>query len=244
MGRRRTAERPDAAAPQAHGLPNEPGESPGESLGHIRVLVVDGHPLSRIALSNLLRGVGFDVEEANEVTAMAVARRLNPHVALIDLDQSGRSGAEMVRLIAASTSRCRVVAMTTVAELQEVIGTLAAGACGYVLKQRPTTELVAAVHAATRDESFLSPAITSRLVHWLRMQSANVSSAPALTPREREVLDLLVRGRDNAEIAATLFLSRGTVKHHISSILTKLGVDNRTQAAVRAVAQGLLDRGP
>jgi DNA-binding NarL/FixJ family response regulator len=229
-------------AARARPLPEH--SSSEEIAAIVRVLVVDGHPLSRVALSSLLRSVGFDVvgEANNAVTAAAMGRRLSPDVALIDLDQLETSGVEAVRLIAASSPPSRVVAMTTAAQQQDVIGTLAAGACAYILKGRPTREVVAAVHEAAAGESVLSPAIASTLVHWLRLQSADASSPPALTPREVEVLELLVRGWDNARIAAALYLSRGTVKHHISSIFTKLGVANRIQAAVVAVEQGLLDR--
>jgi two-component system, NarL family, nitrate/nitrite response regulator NarL len=218
--------------------------TPDEPEGRIRVLVVDGHRLSRVGLSSLLGSVGFAVvgEAENALTAAAMVRALNPHVALIDLDQLERSGVEAVRLIAASSPPSRVVAITTAVEGQDVIGTLAAGACAYILKESPTHEIVAAIRAAARGESILSPRIAGRLVRWLRLQPANAGSAPALSPRELEVLELLVRGWDNAQIAAALYMSRGTVKHHISSILTKLGVDNRIQAAVRAIEQGLLDR--
>ena len=229
---------PDAGGPR---LPADRKPDPP-----IRVLVVDGHPFSRSATGDFLRGLGFRIvaEEEDERRAVASLRRLHPDVALIDVDGLETPGPEAVRLVASVCRDARVVALSTVADLQAVIGTLAAGAWAYVLRQRPTAEMVAAVRAAARGESLLSPPITSDLVRWLREQAARPSGRPELTPRERDVLDLLVRGRDNAQIAATLFVSRATVKHHISSILTKLGVDNRTQAAVRAVSQGLLDRHP
>jgi two-component system nitrate/nitrite response regulator NarL len=228
----------------AQARPFAEDSSSEETAAIVRVLVVDGHPLSRVALSSLLASKGFDVvgQAPSAVTAAAMGRRLSPDVAVVDLDQLETSGVEAVRLIAASSPPSRVVAMTAAARQQDVVRALAAGACAYILKDRPTREVVAAVQAAAVGESVLSPAIASSVVRWLRLQSADTSSPPALSPREAQVLELLVCGWDNARIAAALYMGRGTVKHHISSILTKLGVANRLQAAVRAVEQGLLDR--
>jgi DNA-binding NarL/FixJ family response regulator len=214
------------------------------TVASVRVLVVDGHPLSRGAMSSLLASEGFDVvgQTHSAVTAAWIGGLLRPDVTLVDLDQLERTGVEAVRLIATSSRPSRVVAVTSRAAQQEVIGTLAAGAWAYVLKGRPTREVVAAVRAAAAGESVLSPAIATGLVRWLQRQSETTPSPPALTAREAEVLELLVRGWDNTRIAAALYLSRGTVKHHISSILMKLGVTNRIQAAVVAVERGLLDR--
>jgi DNA-binding NarL/FixJ family response regulator len=176
------------------------------------------------------------------VTAAWVGGVVHPEVILVDLDQLERTGVEAVRLIATASSPSRIVAMTAGAREQEVIGTLAAGACAYILTGGPTREVIDAIHAAAAGESVLSPAIATGLVRWLQRRSEATGSPPALTAREMEVLELLVRGWDNARIAAALYLSRGTVKHHISSILMKLGVTNRIQAAVVAVERGLLDR--
>lgn len=229
-------------APERRPLPED--WSSEETVASVRVLVVDGHPLSRVALSSLLGSEGFDVvgQAHDAMTATAMGGQLGPDVTLVDLDQLETPGVEAVRLIATSSGASRVVAMTAAAQQQDVIRTLAAGACAYVLKGRPTGEVIAAVHAAAAGESILSPAIVSGVVRWLQVHSAATSSRPALSPREVEVLELLVRGCDNARIAAALYVSRGTVKHHISSILTKLGVTNRLQAAVVAVEHGLLDR--
>jgi DNA-binding NarL/FixJ family response regulator len=213
------------------------------TVARVRVLVVDGHPLSRAAMSSLLASEGFDVVGQTHSAASAawIGGLLRADVTVVDLDQLERPGVEAVRLIATSSEPSRVVAMTVAVGQQEVIGTLAAGACAYILKGSPTREVVAAVRAAAAGESVLSPAIVTALVRWLQRQTEAILSLPALTARELEVLALLVRGWDNARIAAALYLSRGTVKHHISSILTKLGVTNRIQAAVVAVERGLLD---
>jgi DNA-binding NarL/FixJ family response regulator len=216
---------------------------PDEPPAYIRVLVIDGSPFSRVGLSSLLRSAGLDVvgEAGDAVTAAMMAPQVAPDVALMDLDLPGTSGAEAVRLLSASSPLSRVVVITVAAEHPDVMTTLAAGACGCILKDSPTRDVVAAVRSAARGESVVSPPIASRLVHLLRLQLATSGHAPALSPREFEVLDLLTRGWDNARIAAALYVSLGTVKHHISNILSKLGVENRIQAAVRAVQDGLLD---
>jgi two-component system, NarL family, nitrate/nitrite response regulator NarL len=220
----------------AHPVPDEPS-------AHIRVLVVDGYSFSRLGLSSLLRSAALDVvgEAGDAVTAAAIGRRLSPDVALMDLDLLGTSGVEAVRLMSVSSPLSRVVAIIG-PEHQDVIATLTMGACGCVLRGGPTHEVVAAIRAAAMGESLVSPPLTSSLVHRLRAQSARAPRrVPALSPRECQVLDLLARGWDNARIAAALYVSLGTVKHHISNILSKLGVENRIQAAVRAVQDGLLD---
>ena len=210
--------------------------------GDIRVLVVDGRTFSRVGLSTLLRGAGLAVvgEAGDAMAAAAIGGRVSPDVALMDLDLLGTSGAEAVRLMLASSPLSRVVAIVA-AEQHDVVATLAVGACGCIVRDSPAPEIVRAIRAAARGESVLSPQLMSRLVHWLWLEPAQTPSrVPELSPREFEVLGLLARGWDNARIAATLYLSLGTVKHHISNILSKLGVENRIQAAVRAAQDGLL----
>ena len=240
------------ASTPAGGARSHPGASPQDALltppidsegrEDIRVLVVDGQPLSRSGLSSLLRNAGLDVvgETGDMAGAAAMARLLTPHVALVDLDLLGMSGVEAVRLMSRS-SPARVVTIISAAP-QEAIPTLAAGAFGCILKDDTPSQVVAAIRAAAGGKLVLSPSIASRLVERLRPQQVNAfGHSPALSPREAEVLDLLTRGWDNARIAAALYLSVGTVKHHISNILSKLEVENRIQAAVRAVRDGLLD---
>jgi DNA-binding NarL/FixJ family response regulator len=215
----------------------------GERTANVRVLVVDGRTFSRIGLTSLLRGAGFAVvgEAGNAMTAAAIGRRVSPDVALMDVDLLGTSAADAVRLMRLSSPRSRVVAIVA-AEHHDVIATLAVGARGCIIRDCSTHELVIAIRAAARGESVVSPPLMSRLVDRLWREPARAPrGVPELSPREIEVLDLLARGWDNARIAATLYVSLGTVKHHISNILGKLGVENRIQAAVRAVQDGLLD---
>jgi DNA-binding NarL/FixJ family response regulator len=222
-------------APSTPAIENEPRDD-------IRVLVVDGQPLSRSGLSSLMRNAGLDVvgETGDIARAAVLARRLTPDVALMDPALLGVSGVEAVRLMSGA-SPARVVTIISAAP-QEAIPTLAAGAFGCILRDDTPSQVVAAIRAAAGGDFVLSPSIASRLVERLLPQPVNAyGQSPALSPREAEVLDLLTRGWDNARIAAALYVSVGTVKHHISNILSKLGVENRIQAAVRAVRDGLLD---
>ncbi len=215
---------------------------PTDSAATIRVLVVDGRTFSRIGLTSLLRSAGFAVvgEAGDAKTAAAIGRRVSPDVALMDVDLLGTSGAEAVRLMRVSSPRSRVVAIVA-AEHDDVVSTLAVGACGCIVRDSSIHDLAVAIRATARGESVVSPPLMSRLVDRLWQEPGHARhGVPDLSPREIEVLDLLARGWDNARIAATLYVSLGTVKHHISSILSKLGVDNRIQAAVRAVQEGLL----
>jgi DNA-binding NarL/FixJ family response regulator len=135
-----------------------------------------------------------------------------------------------------------VLVLTVMGDDQHVIDALLAGACGYLVKDAPIDQVVEGIRAADRGESLISPRIASRLVHRLR-EPDNVEhslTGDALTPRELEVLELLARGLGNSEIAQALYLSQHTVKNHVSSILLKLQVENRIQAAVRAVRGGLV----
>jgi DNA-binding NarL/FixJ family response regulator len=205
------------------------------------VLVIDENPFVRFGLSAILREAGLDVvgEAAGGRAAVATARKLHPDVVLLNLAEEQWGGAEPVRLVAAAAPEARVVVRTAAADEPQVLGALTAGALGVVLASAPPHEVVAAVHAAAAGEAVFSPPIASRLVRRLRLR-VDVPRGPRLTTRELEVLELLARGWDNTRIAAALSVSRGTVKHHISSIFAKLKVDNRIQAAVRAVQQGLL----
>jgi DNA-binding NarL/FixJ family response regulator len=208
----------------------------------IRVLVIDGQPLSRIGLTSLVRSAGLDVvgEAGDAAAGAALGRRLTPDVALMDLELLGLPGMEAVQLMAASSPWSRIV--TIIAhEHNDVILTLAAGALGCILRDNTTREVVGAIRAAARGQPSLSPSIVGGLARGLRLRTGDASRhLAALSPREIEVLALLARGWDNARIAAALYVSVGTVKHHVSNILNKLEVENRIQAAVKAVQDGLL----
>jgi DNA-binding NarL/FixJ family response regulator len=160
----------------------------------------------------------------------------------MDLSMPGMSGIEATQRLIAAAPLARVLVLTVFADDQHIIDALLAGACGYVLKDAPIEQIVEGIRAAEQGESLVSPRIASRLVRRLRKPDQIETSVmrEELTPRELEVLELLARGLDNSEIAHALYLSRHTVKNHVSTILMKLQVENRIQAAVRAVRGGLV----
>jgi DNA-binding NarL/FixJ family response regulator len=210
----------------------------------VKVIVVDDHDIFRRGLIELLeeRGVQVVGEAALAPEAIRQASNAGPCVVLMDLSLPGMSGIEATQRLTAAAPLAHVVVLTVLGDDQHVIDALLAGACGYLVKDAPVDQVVEAIWAADRGESLISPRIASRLVRRLREpDKVDVSlTGDTLTPREVEVLELLARGLDNSEIARALFLSQHTVKNHVSSILIKLQVENRIQAAVRAVRGGLV----
>jgi DNA-binding NarL/FixJ family response regulator len=198
---------------------------------------VDERPLVRIGVSGLLRGAGIDVVgEVPGPQAAVAARAMQPDVVLMHLRSTEMAGADAVRLVAGELRGVHVIVLAAVDD-SDLLGALAAGACGALVEDAPSQEIVAAIRAAAEGDAVFSPPIARALMRDLRLLGD--VRLPELTARELEVLELLARGWDNTRIAEALYLSVGTVKHHISSILVKLDVDNRLQAAVRAVQQGL-----
>jgi DNA-binding NarL/FixJ family response regulator len=210
----------------------------------LRVIVVDDHELFRRGLVGLLEERGIQVfgEAALASDAIQQAAEMGPGVVLMDLTMPGMSGIEATQRLTAVAPLTRVLVLTVSSDDQHVMDALLAGACGYVLKDSPIDQIVEGIRAADRGESFISPRIASHLVRRIREPhelEPGLTGAD-LTPRELEVLELVARGLDNSEIANALFLSQHTIKNHVSSILIKLQVENRIQAAVRAVRGGLV----
>ena len=211
----------------------------------VRVLLVDDQTLFRQGLRTLLSTrseveVVGDAENGQIALERAAATR--PDVVLMDLKMPVLDGVAATRRLRVQLPSCRVVALTTFEDDELVFECLRAGAVGYLLKDAPIARLVEAIQAAARGESVLQPSVASKVLAEL---SRLAGSAPAagelakLSERERDVLRLIARGASNKEIAAALFLAEGTVKNHVTSILTKLEVDDRTQAALRARELGL-----
>jgi DNA-binding NarL/FixJ family response regulator len=215
----------------------------------VRVLLVDDQTLFRAGLRTLLSTrpelevVG---EAENGQEALRVAAQTRPDVVLMDLKMPVLDGVAATRRLRVQLPACRVVALTTFEDDELVFEVLRAGAVGYLLKDAPVERLVEATLAAARGESVLQPSVASKVLAELS-RLASQPSAPAppslldrLSERERDVLRLVSRGASNKEIAAALFLAEGTVKNHVTAILTKLEVDDRTQAALRARELGLI----
>jgi DNA-binding NarL/FixJ family response regulator len=216
-----------------------------------RVVVADDQALVRVGLRKIL-----DVEPELEVVgeaadgeeAVAEARRLRPDVVLMDIRMPVLDGIEATRRLVAAQPETRVLILTTFGLDSYVFDALRAGASGFMLKDAPPEEIAAAVRIVARGEALLAPAVTRAVVEeFARRPPAQPPAVPAavaeLTPREREVLDLLTRGLSNPEICARLVISEATAKTHVARILQKLGVRDRVQAVIYAYESGLVAPG-
>jgi DNA-binding NarL/FixJ family response regulator len=212
------------------------------------VLVVDDHAVVRRGLKAFLDsepdlevvGDAEDGAHALELLAQLASEGRRPHVVVMDLQMEPLDGIESTREVRARYDDVEVVALTSFAEEERVYAALEAGASGYLLKDADADEVAAAVRAAHRGELQLDPAVARRLMSSLRAAPRHDSSEE-LTPRELEVLRLVGAGRANKEIAAELVISERTARTHVSNILSKLGLSSRTQAALWAVREGLVD---
>jgi DNA-binding NarL/FixJ family response regulator len=186
-----------------------------------------------------LRVVG---EAATGEGAVTQVREHAPDVVVMDLAMPGLGGVEATRLIIDEAPHTSVVVLTVSEEASDVVDAIVAGACGYLLKSASIDELIAGIRAAAAGDALISPGIAGRLLSHVREQAAPSSPTPTtqLSARELDVLKLVAEGKDNAEIAAELFISPKTVKNHISNILMKLQISNRIQAAVYAVRRGIV----
>lgn len=217
-------------------------------MSRIRLLLVDDQALFREGLRTLL-SVRPELEVVGEAgdgeEALRLAQQLRPAVILMDLQMPRLDGVEATRRLRRECPESRVIALTTFEDDETVFEGLRAGAVGYLLKDTPSEKLIEAIHVAARGESFLQPSIAAKvLAEFSRMPPASPpSAAPLAEPlseRELEVLRLLASGASNKEIAAALVIAEGTAKNHVTSILAKLGVRDRTQAALRGRELGLL----
>jgi DNA-binding NarL/FixJ family response regulator len=204
----------------------------------IRVLIADDHAVVRQGLRTFL-DLQEDVEVVGEAAdgeqALAAAAELEPDVVVIDLVMPNVDGIEVIRRLKERASATRAIVLSSFIEDDKLFPAVRAGAAGYLLKDVQPQELVAAIRTVHAGGSLLHPAVAARLMK-------EIASDP-LTPREREVLALIGRGMPNKLIARELDVAEKTVKAHVSSILAKLGVADRTQAALFAVREGLVGPG-
>jgi DNA-binding NarL/FixJ family response regulator len=211
----------------------------------IRVLLVDDHDLFRRGLRELLAEQGFDIvgEASSGEVAITLAARYEPDVVVMDLRMPGIGGVEATRQIRERVLSSRILVLTIASGEAEVNDAIVAGASGYLLKDAAPEEIAAGVRAAAAGEASVSPSVAAGLLDRIRHGSHGRPAGealPALTERELEVLRLLGRGMSNADIAAELQITVATVKNHVASILAKLALDNRTEAAVYAARRGLI----
>ena len=201
----------------------------------LRILLVDDHALMRLGLATVIAGEP-DMEVCGQAgtgdQAIALFRVARPDVTLMDMRLPDRSGAEAIRAIRQEFPDARILVISTFAADEEVYTAITAGALGYVLKTVESEELVEVIRRTAQGQRHIPPEVGARLADRIPLSD--------LTARERLVLTLLVRGRRNRQIAEELGISEGTVKSHVSNIMLKLGVADRTEAATVAIERGLI----
>ena len=215
----------------------------------IRVLLVDDQALFREGLETLLsihRDIQVVGQASNGQEAVEVAAQVDPDVVLMDMRMPVLDGVRATRRLKRAMPQCRVIVLTTFDDDEYVFDALRAGAVGYLLKDVASARLVEAIRATARGESILEPSVAAKVIAEFTRVSSMVPAAQMeqlvepLSERELEVLAGIAQGYSNREIASQLFIAEGTVKNHVTHILGKLGVRDRTQAALKARELGLL----
>lgn len=225
------------------------GLASGDTDDIIRLVLVDDHPVVLKGLSAVL-----EQESDLEIVALAssgsetldAARRTQPDVVLLDLQIPEPKGAELIRRLAVVSPASKVMILTTYDDDEHLIEAVGAGAVGYTLKGSPMPDVVDAIRRVSAGESLIEPSLTRKLLDRLSSLSRfeePVPSTPPITDREQQVLQELVRGASNRQIADTLFISERTVKAHLASIFDKLDVRDRASASATAVKLGLVELG-
>jgi DNA-binding NarL/FixJ family response regulator len=217
----------------------------------VRVLIVDDDDLMRAGLKSVLAS-DESVQVVGEIgdgrAAVQSTREHRPEVVLMDIRMPGLDGIAATREVLAASPDVKVVMLTTFEEDDYIFGALNAGASGFLLKRTRPEELIAAIHTIAAGDSLLSPSVTRRVIDRMaREPPVEVSSSKrldSLTPREREVLELVAQGLSNGEIATTLFVEESTVKSHVKRILMKLALRDRVQAVIFAYESGVTRPGP
>jgi DNA-binding NarL/FixJ family response regulator len=217
------------------------------AAGPIRVLVVDDQELVRAGFCVILEaadGIAVVGEAGNGADAVAQAQAHAPDVVLMDIRMPGMNGLEATRQITGSQPESKVVMLTTFDFDEYVYEALRAGASGFLLKDAPRHDLIAAVRAAAAGDALLAPSVTRLLIEAFARRPPAMTPSPSalasLTARERDIVRLIARGLSNAEIAADLVVSEATVKTHVGHMLAKLGLRDRVQAVILAYETGMI----
>ena len=210
------------------------------SEGTIRILIADDHPVVRKGIKALLStepGLEVVGEAADGEQAVTKARTLKPDVILMDLSMPRKDGVQAISEIREEIPEIKILVLTSFSEDKRIVAAIEAGALGYLLKDSSPQELIHAVRTVYRGDSSLHPTVAHKLIHRLQRSSGESQTEP-LTARELKVLRLIAQGLSNHDIAERLFISEPTVRTHVSNILRKLHLDNRTQAALYALREG------
>ena len=223
----------------------------GRQMNMIDVLIADDHAIVRRGLRTLIAGesdMAVSGEAADGFEAVTRARDLNPDVILLDLVMPGQGGLEAISQIKTQNPEAKVLVLTSFGDSERVFSAIRAGAAGFLLKDASPEQLLQAIHDVYNGESHLHPTIALKMLRELDNPSSSVAARPLaddpLTDREIEVLRLVAQGLSNQDISAILNISERTVGNHIGSILRKLHLANRTQAALYALRRGLADISP
>lgn len=207
----------------------------------LRLVLADDHPVALRGLKSLF-GAETDLEVVGEASdgaqAVALVRDLRPDVAVLDVRMPALDGIQACRAIRQDYPSTQVLILSAYGDDHYVFGLLEAGATGYVLKDAPDEEILAAVRAAGRREPYMTPRLQARAAEWGQRP---IGALGGLTPREREVLALMASGLDNSEIGERLFVTRVTVQNYTSSIYSKLDVNTRARAILYAIQHGLVE---
>lgn len=215
----------------------------------VNILVADDHSVVRAGLRALLERQGryrVVAEAGTGEEAIAKAKEFKPNVAVLDIRMPGVSGIEACRQITQAVPDCKVIMLTSYAEDELLFSAIQAGASGYVLKRVGDNDLIAAIDRISRGEGMLDPAMTSTLFAQVRKanEAQNAAAFATLTAQELAVLALVADGLTNRQIAVKMYLGEGTVRNYVSSILSKIGVANRAEAAAYAVKHNIRELVP
>lgn len=215
----------------------------------IRLVLVDDHEVVRLGLMTLLEDLPWIrvvAEAGNTATAIQAVDAHRPDVVVMDIRMPGESGIDACREITRRWPETKVVMLTSFADDELIFRAIQAGASGYVLKQVGNQALINALDAVRRGEALLDPIVTQRVLAWVRQSGTDRQAAAfkALSGREMEILAEVAKGKSNPEIAIVLSLSEKTVRNHVSTILNKLGVANRIEAAAYAIRHDIVNHLP
>lgn len=210
----------------------------------IKVLLVDDHEMVRIGLAAVLAtedGLEIVGEASNGADGIRLAQEYKPDVIMMDLVMEGMDGIETTRRITELLPECKVIVLTSYLDDEKMYPVIEAGAFSYLLKTSRASEIAQAIRAAARGQSVLESQVAAKMMNKLRQPRPAAAAHEELTEREMEVLRLIAQGKSNQETADELFIGVKTVKFHVTNILAKLGVEDRTQAAIYAIKNGLID---